>query len=332
MATAVCLGELLVDMVSEEADVSLQEAPRFLKAPGGAPANVAVGLARLGVGAGFVGQVGDDPFGDWLRDVLAGEGVDVTHLMRSQIARTTIAFVATRRDGLKDICFYRHPGADTLLNTVELRPRIFEGAQIFHCGGVTLSQSPAREAQMYAAKMAIERDVLISFDANWRASLWSDHKEARAVMWEMMQLCDVVKVADEEWEFIVGTADFEAGAAQIREKGPRLVVVTRGANGAYFNGMGALAGVVAGESPSFAVRAVDTLGAGDAFMAGLLSRLVRHRALNDALNEKSLHEAVRFANACGALATQKPGAIPALPTQRQVEDFLQSNLQSGPAL
>lgn len=324
MATAVCLGELLIDMVSEEADASLQEASRFLKAPGGAPANVAVGLARLGVASSFVGQVGEDPFGDWLRDVLAGEGVDVSHLLRSSMARTTMAWVATRRDGLKDICFYRHPGADALLNTVELRPRMFENAQIFHCGGVTLSQSPAREAQMAAAKMAIERDVLISFDPNWRPSLWHDHAEARAATWDMLQLCDVVKIADEEWEFLIGTPDFETGAARIREAGPRLVIVTRGADGAYFNAGDGRGGIIAGEIPGFAVDAVDTLGAGDAFVAGLLSRLVRYRALNDALNEHSLREALRFANACGALATLKPGAIPALPTQPQVEEFLQS--------
>jgi sugar/nucleoside kinase (ribokinase family) len=109
----------------------------------------------------------------------------------------------------QDICFYRNPGADALLNSVDLRPAILEGAQLFHCGSVTLSQSPAREAQFRAAKMAIERDVLISFDPNWRPSIWSDTVEAHALIWEMITLSDIVKVADEEWEFITGTSDFE---------------------------------------------------------------------------------------------------------------------------
>jgi fructokinase len=209
MASVVSLGELLVDMVSEAPDASLQEAPRFMKAPGGAPANVAVGLARLGASASFVGQVGDDPFGEWLRNIIAAEGVDVSYLFRSRVARTTIAFVATRSDGRKDICFYRNPGADALLSEVELRPAMFDGTQIFHCGSVTLSQSPARDAQLRAAKMAIERDVLVSFDPNWRPSIWSDTEEAHALIWQMIGLSDIVKVADEEWEFVTGTSDFE---------------------------------------------------------------------------------------------------------------------------
>ncbi|HEX8236600.1 MAG TPA: PfkB family carbohydrate kinase [Abditibacteriaceae bacterium] len=324
MAAVVSLGELLVDMVSEAADASLQEAPRFLKAPGGAPANVAVGLARLGATASFVGQVGDDPFGEWLRHTIAAEGVDVSYLFRSQVARTTIAFVATRSDGRKDICFYRNPGADALLNAVELRPAMFDGAKIFHCGSVTLSQSPAREAQLRAAKMAIERDVLVSFDPNWRPSIWLDTAEARALIWEMISLSDIVKVADEEWEFITGTSDFEEGAAKIRAQGPRLVVITRGADGAYFN-CASGSHTIAGEVPGFPVQAVDTLGAGDAFVAGLLSQVLQHRILNGLLNEPALHQVVRFANACGAIATQTAGAIPALPTQSAVQQFLQAH-------
>jgi fructokinase len=324
MASVVSLGELLVDMVSEAPDASLQEAPQFLKAPGGAPANVAVGLARLGASASFVGQVGDDPFGEWLRNTIAAEGVEVSYLFRSQVARTTIAFVATRSDGRKDICFYRNPGADALLSAVDLRPALFDNTQIFHCGSVTLSQSPAREAQLRAAKMAIERDVLVSFDPNWRPSIWPDTQEARALIWEMIGLSDIVKVADEEWEFVTGTTDFEEGAAKIRAQGPRLVVITRGADGAYFN-CASGSQTISGEVPGFRVQAVDTLGAGDAFVAGLLWQVLQHRILNGLLNEPALQEIVRFANACGAIATQTAGAIPALPTQAAVQEFLQAN-------
>lgn len=349
MVTAICLGELLVDMVSEAADDSrvddtgdvasgetaLARAAGFLKAPGGAPANVAVGLRRLGVGARFIGQVGDDPFGDWLRLILKNEGVDVMHLLKSQIARTTIAFVATRLDGKKDICFYRNPGADALLAATDIRPSVFENAHIFHCGSISLSQSPAREAQMRAVKMAIERGLLISFDPNWRPSLWNDPKEARALMWEMMPYCDVVKIADEEWEFVTGTPDFEAGAARIRAEGPPLVIMTQGAQGASFNcktvsgetssGTPAVDGIVSGHVPGFPVQSIDALGAGDAFVAGMLCRLSEFRLFRDAWNEVDLRDVVRFANACGALATQTRGAIPGLPTRAQVDAFLIQN-------
>lgn len=321
MADVVCFGELLVDMVGESG-VSLQDAPRFLKAPGGAPANVAVGLQRLGVSSSFVGQVGDDPFGDFLIETVAREGVDTAYLLQSEIARTTLAFVATRDDGRKDICFYRNPGADVMLNAAEIRPAIFDGAQLFHCGSVSLSQSPCREAQYHAAEMARERGLLISFDPNWRPGVWHDHELAGDLITLMMSLSDVVKIADEEWEFVTGTRDFAEGSAKIRRFGPKLIVVTKGENGAYFNAQTPNGQTIEGEVGGFSTDATDTLGAGDAFMAGLLSQLLQHRVLDDALNEEFLQNAVRVANACGALATQKTGAIPSLPTHNEVETFL----------
>ncbi len=321
MADVVCFGELLVDMVGE-ADASLRDAPRFLKAPGGAPANVAVGLSRLGMTSRFIGQVGQDPFGDFLIETVAREGVDTAYLLQSEIARTTMAFVATRSDGRKDICFYRNPGADVMLNAAEIRPMMFEGARLFHCGSVSLSQSPCREAQYHAAEMARERGLLISFDPNWRPGVWYDHELAGDLITLMMSLSDVVKIADEEWEFVTGTTDFSEGAQKIRRFGPRLVVVTRGADGAYFNAEMPDGHVVEGEVAGFSAHAVDTLGAGDSFVSGLLHQLLQYPVLDDALNEHALREAVRFANACGALATQKVGAIPSLPTKSEVEAFL----------
>lgn len=316
-AAAVCFGELLVDMVSDVPDVSLQQAPRFLKAPGGAPANVAVGLARLGTSTRFIGQVGDDPFGTWLGHVLQAEGVDVSSLLRSPSARTTIAFVATRSDGRKDICFYRNPGADAQIAPQDIRPAMLQGAQLFHCGSVSLSASPSREAQLYAVEAAKERGMLVSYDPNWRPSLWREEAAARAAIWTMMPFCDIVKLAEEEWEFVTETDNWEEGALKIRDLGPRLVVVTRGAHGAYYD-----CADTRGSAHGFHVDAVDTLGAGDAFMAGLLSQVLRHGSLDEVLDEASLPNIIRFANACGALATLTPGAIPALPTITAVDEFL----------
>lgn len=319
MTTAVCFGELLVDMVGQEADATLGEVHGFIKAPGGAPANVAAGLNRLNTPSRFVGQVGDDPFGDWLGGVLEREGVDVRYLRRSSSARTTLAFIATRSDGRKDICFYRNPGADAQLSVADLEFSMFEDARLFHCGGVSLSQSPCREAQFTAAREARNRNLLVSFDPNWRPSLWADHEAARDLMWQMMPLSDVVKIADEEWEYLTGTRDLAEGAAKIRDAGPRLVVVTLGADGAYFDCESAQ-----GRIEPFPVKVVDTLGAGDAFVAGLLHQLLCRPSLDAALAEAPLREIVRFANACGALATQKAGAIPALPSHHEVSTFLQS--------
>lgn len=318
MARAVCFGELLVDMVSD-ADAGLAGSMRFLKAPGGAPANVAVGLARLGVETAFVGQVGDDPFGHWLRETLSRESVETTYLSQSEAARTTIAFVATRSDGKKDICFYRNPGADAQFSTSDFDPEVLSDARVFHCGSVSLSVEPCRSAQLAAVRAARDHGLLVSYDPNWRPSLWSDLEEAHRHVWSMMALADVAKVADEEWEFVTGEKDFAAGAAKIRAQGPQLVVVTRGADGAYFHCDGA-----DGEVAGFQTQVVDTLGAGDAFVAGMLSRILEAPTLQSTLSAPMLAEIVRFANGCGALATQKAGGIPSLPTRDEVEAFLQN--------
>lgn len=305
-------------MVSQAPDVSLGEAISFLKSPGGAPANVAVGLSRLGARSGFMGQVGDDPFGHWLRDLLRNEGVDVTPLAMTREARTTIAFVATRRDGKKDIAFYRNPGADAQFSVADLKVQAFENLGVFHCGSVSLSLEPCRAAQFEAVRRARNSGALISFDPNWRPSLWDDFDLARELIWQMIPLCDVVKIADEEWEFVTGTADFADGAAKIRALGPKLVIITHGRAGASFDFEGA-----SGDAKGFEVEAVDTLGAGDAFVAGLLSQLMES-SLPDSLDEAKMREIVNFANACGALATQKAGAIPALPTRTEVNIFLRN--------
>jgi fructokinase len=314
---AFSFGELLVDMVSPETDASLAETGSFIKAPGGAPANVAVGLQRLGVPASFIGQVGDDPFGHWLRGIVAAEGVSVEALKLSDTARTTIAFVATRGDGKKDICFYRNPGADAEFSIEDLAPGLFDDARLFHCGSVSLSLEPCRSAQFEATRRARAAGALISFDPNWRPSLWSDFALALDLIWQMIPLADVVKVADEEWEFVTGTTSLAEGSAKIRAQGPKLVVVTRGPEGAYFNsefGEGEVAG--------FPVKAIDTLGAGDAFVAGLLARLLEAPRLEDVLTVDAMQNILAFANACGAIATQTAGAIPGLPTRSEVEAFL----------
>jgi fructokinase len=313
---SISFGELLVDMVSGTPDASLEQAGSFIKAPGGAPANVAVGLQRLGVPCGFMGQVGDDPFGHWLQETIATAGVDVSSLALAKGARTTIAFVATRSDGKKDICFYRNPGADAEFSVDQLSDDAFEGLKLFHCGSVSLSLEPCRSTQFEALKRARAAGALISFDPNWRPSLWEDFDLAHDLIWQTIPLADIVKVADEEWKFVTGTDDFADGSAKIRAQGPKLVVITRGGEGAYFNFEGG-----EGWLPGFQVDAIDTLGAGDAFVAGLLTQILE-LSLPVALEQSKMMEILRFANGCGAIATLTAGAIPGLPTRSEVETFL----------
>ena len=316
MPKALCIGELLIDFVSTTPDVTLADAPGFVKAPGGAPANVAVGLAKLGIDAGFIGKVGADAFGDFLRETLAQNRVNTDYLIAGATSRTTLAFVATRSDGMKDITFYRHPGADIQLSPDELDADYIQSAELFHYGSVSLSHSPSREATLAAIQAAKAGGAMLSYDANLRLMLWDDAADAKRWIWEVLPYADVVKISEEEWEFIMGDVSFATGAKRILEQGASLVVVTLGEKGCYYTN-GSAEGAVDG----FAVNAVDTLGAGDAFVAAMLSQLVPHENLLS-LGTSQLEMIMRYANAAGALATQKVGVIPALPTAAEIEAFL----------
>lgn len=316
MPKAVCIGELLIDFVSTTPDVTLADAPGFVKAPGGAPANVAVGLAKLGIDAGFIGKVGADAFGDFLRETLVQNRVNTDYLIADATSRTTLAFVATRSDGMKDITFYRHPGADIQLSPDELDADYIQSAELFHYGSVSLSHSPSREATLEAIQAAKAGGAMLSYDANLRLMLWDDADDAKRWIWEVLPYADVVKISEEEWEFIMGDVSFATGAKRILEQGASLVVVTLGEKGCYYTN-GSAEGAVDG----FAVNAVDTLGAGDAFVAAMLSQLVPHENLLS-LGTSQLEMIMRYANAAGALATQKVGVIPALPTAAEIEAFL----------
>jgi len=323
MPEAIALGELLVDFVSIDKDVGLAELPGFAGAAGGAPANVAVGLSRMGVTAGFIGKVGADPFGDFLRRTLLSAQVEVTHLRAAEGVRTTLAFVATRSDGKKDICFYRNPGADAQLTPEELDVGYLRSARLFHFGSVSLSASPAREATLAAAQEARASGLLVCYDPNWRPGLWEGQGEARATVQAALPLAHVVHCAEEEWEFVAGTADLAEGARRMLALGPELVVVTQGERGCYFdNGEGR------GSVGGFAVTVVDPLGAGDAFVAALLSRLIG-LSRPGKLDRGELAEIMRFANAAGALTCTKRGVIPSLPTAQQVAAFMEAAGEGG---
>ena len=284
MPDAVCLGELLIDFVPTVTGVTLIEAPAFRKAPGGAPANVAVGLSRLGVSSGFMGKVGDDPFGHFLARTLAEAGVDVSALRYATEARTALAFVSLRADGEREFAFYRHPSADMLYTPAEV----------------------AREA-----------GLLVSYDPNLRPALWADAEAARAGIRLGWREADVIKVSEEELEFLTGDPDPADAARKLWHDRLRLLAVTRGHLGCrYFTATSS------GEVASFAVAAVDTTGAGDGFMAGLLRGLLLDGPEAAVRDEMRLRAICRLANAVGALTTTERGAIPALPTLDRVKAFL----------
>jgi len=320
MSNVICLGELLIDFCAAEEDVSLAGASTFAKAPGGAPANVAVGVVRLGESARFVGAVGNDPFGEFLEGVVRDAGVDTSGLVKIDDVRTSLAFIAARSDGAKDITFYRNPGADMMLAPQHVDEAVLASAEVLHFGSISRIDESPRAATDRARAIAAANGLMITYDPNWRPSLWPDAAAARDRLLEGFDGAAIAKVADEEWEFVTGATDFAAGAKGILDRGVQLVVRSEGEHGASFATPRA-----AGHVEPFSVDCVEPTGAGDGAMACLIVELLKHwreGTKPDDLDAPELTRIVRRANAVGALACTKVGAIPALPTSDEVDAFL----------
>ena len=319
MATAICLGELLIDFVPTVTGTDLISAPAFKKAPGGAPANVAVGLSRLGVNSAFMGKVGDDAFGHFLAQTLTEAGVSTAPLCFSNEARTALAFVSLRADGEREFMFYRHPSADMLFTPEEVDIAAIHSAKLLHYGSISLISEPSRSATLHAIATAREAGCLISYDANLRLPLWPDEDSARAGLWQGLKHAQIAKLSEEEVEFLTGSDDVASARQTLWHDDLQLLIITQGAQGSLF-----FTPTLTGEAASFKVSSVDTTGAGDGFVAGLLQGLIADPAtINDHARLQAL---CRFANAVGALATTERGAIPALPTRSQVQQFIDSHI------
>jgi len=315
----VTLGEMLIDMFPAQLGLNLVNVPAFHPKPGGAPANVAVAAARLGKKSAFIGKVGNDAFGQFLLDTLAEEGVETRGMRLDHAARTTMAFIAMPDEHTAEFLFYRNPGADMLLRSDELDQELLRQSRAFHFGSISLINEPSRSATIEAARIARDGGALISFDVNYRPSLWSPANDPAAVIKKMLPEVDLVKVNEGELDYLTGSKALNSGSRALLDRGPALCVVTLGADGSYFN---TAAG--SGRIPPFPVKTVDSIGCGDAFTAGLLSRLVSTANWREQLIPARLSEILRYANAVGALTAQKQGVIPALPTANEVEIFLKS--------
>jgi fructokinase len=313
----VCLGELLVDMFPAELGRRLVEVSAFRPKPGGAPANVAVAAARLGAQSAFIGKVGDEAFGHHLAEVLRREGVDVHGMRFDKEARTGMAFIAMPDENTSEFIFYRNPGADMLLRVDELDRELLQGTRAFHFGSLSLGQEPSRSATMEAVKIARQAGALISFDVNYRPTLWSSPQEAYDRIMPTIPHVDLVKVNEVELDLLTGSGDLDVGSRALLEQGPELCVVTLGPDGSFFQ-------VAEGGEhvPPFKVQTVDATGCGDAFVAGLLCQLVVGAEWRDQLSVPRMRGILRYANAVGALTALTQGVIPALPTAAQVDEFL----------
>lgn len=309
------VGEILIDLT--QTGVDSRGVPQFAANPGGAPANVAVAAARLGAKAGFAGRVGQDAFGAQLEQVLRDNGVDTTGLSKDPMVPTTLAVVSVDKSGERSFSFYRSPGADVMLCRTDILGELLENTAILHYGSVSLTCEPASITTLEAARYAKAHGAILTYDPNYRPSLWESEEIAKFWMRKGLQGADVVKISDEETALLTDDATPEGAAARLIAGGAKLVVVTLGAEGVYYQ-----LGAKAGRVPGFAAKVADTNGAGDTFFGALLQQIAARGGL-DGLEAPELVEMLRFANAAASVTISRPGAIPAMPTLDQVKERLE---------
>lgn len=307
-------GEILIDFTSQGYNEDGQML--YARNPGGAPANVAVAAQKLGARTAFLGKAGKDMHGAFLRSVLEVEKVETRGLILDEQYFTTLAFVEINEKGERTFSFSRKPGADTRIQKEELDIDILDRTNIFHVGSLSLTEQPSRDTTFYAVKRAKSKGSLISYDPNYRASLWENEETAKEQMRNLIPYVDIMKISEEETELLTGYQDVQEAAERLHEQGVKVVAVTLGEKGVYIYGRDG--GFVV---PGFTVvRTVDTNGAGDSFWGGFLSRLSRFGKPLEELTKEELTEYARFANAVASICVEKKGAIPAMPDLGQVEE------------
>ena len=311
----IALGELLIDFTMN--GQSEQGNNMFEACPGGAPCNVLALLNKMGKKTAFLGKVGKDQFGTLLRDTITEAGIDASHLMTDDKVNTTLAFVHTFPDGDREFSFYRNPGADMMLTEDEVDPSFIAQTKIFHFGTLSMTHDGVRAATKKAVQAAKDGGCLVSFDPNLRPPLWSSLDLAKEQMEYGFGVCDILKISDNEIQFVSGKEDYDEGIAYLQEAYHiPLILLTMGKEGsrAYYKGKCV-------ERPGFAVKVIETTGAGDTFCGSSLNYIVEH-GFED-LTEEQLGELLTFANAAAAIVTTKKGAIRSMPEREEVEALIQ---------
>lgn len=309
------LGELLIDFT--ENGNSEQGNPLMEANPGGAPCNMLAMIQKLGGTTAFIGKVGKDMFGRQLKTAVEAVGIDTRNLMEDEEVHTTLAFVHTFPDGDRDFSFYRNPGADMMLTKEEIQEDLIRNSKVFHFGTLSSTHEGVREATRYAIDVAKEAGCLISFDPNLRPPLWNTLEDARKEIEYGLSKADILKISDNEVEFLCGTSDYDEGAKMLIEKyNIPFVCVTLGKDGsrAYYKGMRV-------EAPGFVQKnTIETTGAGDTFCGCMLHYIIQH-GLED-LTEENLRELLTFANAAASVITTRKGALAVMPSKEEVERLL----------
>lgn len=316
MYDVTAIGELLIDFVQN--GKSTQGNDLFEANPGGAPCNMLAMLQKLDYKTAFLGKVGDDAFGRMLANVIGEAGICTEGLSFDKKVHTTLALVHTFEDGDRDFAFYRNPGADIMLEESELKEELIENCKIFHFGSLSMTDEPVASATKAALSLAKTQGKLISFDPNLRPPLWNNLEDTKKAIWYGIEQCDILKIADNEIQWLTDESDYDKGVEKIRERADvKLINVTLGKEGSisYYQDKKVFA------APFIQENTVDTTGAGDTFCGCVLGYILEHGL--DGLTEENLFEMIQFANAAAAIVTTKKGAILSMPTREEVNKLLQ---------
>lgn len=308
----IALGELLIDFT--ENGISEQGNPIFEANPGGAPCNVLAMLGKLGHNTSFIGKVGNDFFGVQLKNALLETGISTEHLYIDDTVHTTLAMVHVLPDGDRDFSFYRNPGADMMLSEEEITEETIESTKIFHFGTLSMTHEGVRKATKKALAIAREKKVIISFDPNLRPPLWDSLEIAKEQILYGLAYCDVLKISDNEIEWLTEESDYDEGVRWIKERYPKisLILVSMGKRGsrAYYKDIKV-------EVPAFIQKdTIETTGAGDTFCGCILHGICKYGL--DSLNEERLKEMLAFANAAASLITTRKGALRVMPSREEI--------------
>lgn len=312
----VALGELLIDFTENGA--SGQGNPLFEANPGGAPCNVLAMLAKLGHSTAFIGKVGDDFFGKQLKAAITEVGIDAANLRMDKQVHTTLALVHTAPDGDRDFSFYRNPGADMMLTEEEVAEDLIANGRIFHFGTLSMTHTGVRNATRKALELAKKSGAVLSFDPNLRPPLWESLEDAKEQVMYGLQYCDVLKISDNEIQWLTGKEDFTEGVNWIKERYPQicLILVSMGRDGsrAYY-------GNLMVEVPAHLQKhTIETTGAGDTFCGCVLHYVCGHGL--DHLTEENLKEMLTFANTAASIITTRKGALRVMPERQEILDAL----------
>lgn len=313
----ICLGEALIDFIPMDSTNTV-----YKKSPGGAPANVAVGLSQLGVKSTFIGKIGNDLLGHSLYEALDEYSVNVSNIQFTDEAKTGITFVTLTLEGERSFEFYISPSADQLLHVTDINESVFMEHTILHVGSISLLNEVSRLATKAAVHLARKYDLFISFDANIRHSLWENDKQIKQEIVPLLYECDVVKLSEEEMYFLTSTSDINSGLRALQKYNIPLLVITLGDKGCW---------IVKKEDnihvPAMDVEVKDTTGAGDAFVSGLLYNLNNYKGNLENLSMEELRNMALFSTVCGGLAASTKGAMTSLPTLNEVNTILKGAIK-----